>query len=215
LNHPFLKFLRRGWRLLTDVPGWPNAPRSVRLRRILPIALPCAGLILLFSWKLTVIDPRKRADALAHQPIQALVDDIASLRLDCSDQQAVEMAELADKTSNLALAEAGEMSKVLASIRQLAEDRGWAANLQSSESADEPPAPDAQLAFMQARGRLSSATGHHGSFASLLALLEQLSVAEKRIDLMRLTIRADEKGRYAVEVNFRLARLVTHEKTAE
>jgi hypothetical protein len=215
LKMPNLKFLRVGWHLVTDVPGWPDAPRSIRLRRAMPILLPCIGLVVLLGWKMAVLEPQMRSGQLNHQPVIALLEEIEALRLECSDQQAADLSAHATTVAKLALADPGEMNGVLQRLEQEALAKGWAATLQSSESTDEVPKPDADLAFLQARGRLSPLNGEKSSFSTLLALLDQFSINEKRIDLTRLAVRADEQGRHAVEVNFRLARLVPHEKTAQ
>jgi hypothetical protein len=215
LKKPNLKFLRTGWRLVADVPGWPDAPGSIRLRRALPILLPCVGVVLLLVWKLLVLEPRMRSGQENHVPVIALLEEIETLRLDCSDQQAAELNAQSQSVAKLALTDASEMGGVLQNLEKAALSKGWAATLQTSESIDEAPAPDASLAFLQVRGRLSPLGDEKAPFSSLLALLEQFSTNEKRIDLTRLAVRADEQGRHAVELNLRLARLVPHEKTAQ
>ena len=73
----------------------------------------------------------------------------------------------------------------------------------------------AAFAFNQVKGRLAPLPGGVASFASLLAFFDHLSAGNKRIDLTRLAIRADEQGRHAVEFNLRLVHLTLHEKVAQ
>jgi hypothetical protein len=161
------------------------------------------------------LEARIKAGRLAHQPLQAVQEDIAALRLDCSDQQAAELSARAADAAKLAVEGPGGSSRLLDSLKERAARLGWAATWQTSESPTVEPARDAQVTYLQARGRLVPTDRKSSSFASLLALLEQFSANEKRIDLTRLAIRADEEGLHTVEVNLRLVRLVTHEKAAQ
>lgn len=209
------KSLRRIWLLLTEVPGWPDAPRGVRIRRALPIALPCVAFLLLAGWNLVVIDPRMSAERAIYQPVQALQDEVLALGMEFSDQLALDVAERAAGAETLALQGAAQTADVLFALKQQAAARGWEATLQASESTDEVPLPDAVLAFKHVRGRLAPLPGGYASFTSLLSFFEQLSAGKKRIDLTRLAIRADEQGRHAVEFNLRLVHLAPHEKAAQ
>ena len=210
-----LNFFSTGWQVLTEVPGWPDAPRSVRFRRALPFILPCVAILLLTGWNYAVRNPQMVAQRAAHGPLLALKDEIDALRLDCSDRQALEVAARAAGVSRMILDGPQQLGPILQLLKKEAADRHWEANFQAGEVADGALPAGAQLIFLPARAKLAPPAGQPGSVAGLLALLEQYSAAEKRIDLTRLAIRADEQGRYAVEVNLRLACFVPNEKTAQ
>ena len=210
-----LNFAKVCWLLFTEVPGWPDAPRWLRLRRALPFLLPCTAMVLLAGWNATVRNPAIRAERTAHQPLLALEEENAALRMSCSEQQAGELATRSAAVGRVLLEEPAELGPLLHTLKKEASDRHWEANFKAGETSDETPPDDTQVIFLPVRGKLVSPAGNPGSFSALLALLERVSSAEKRIDLTRLAFRADEQGRYAVEVNLRLACRRTHEKTAQ
>jgi hypothetical protein len=210
-------FLRSAWLLLTEVPGWPDAPRSIRLRRALPLALPATALLTLMLWNAAIVQPRTQAERAAHQPLVDLEAEIQALRLTCSDQEAGDLAARAAEADAQLAADPAEAGALLRTLKATAAEKGWDAVFHVADASTEPAADDAQLVFVSAKGRLapsaSPISGHLTRFSSLLALLEQFSPSNRRIDLTRLAIRADEQGRYSVEVNLRLACRIAHEKT--
>lgn len=203
------------WLLFTEVPGWPDAPRHMRWRRILPLLIPGAAMLLLAGWNAAVRDPQIQAERAVHQPLLSLEEEIEALQVSCSEQQAKELAARSAGASQLLLSGPEALGPWLHTLKKAALDRHWEANFQAGDAAIETPEADAQVIFLPVRGKLTSAADNPGSFPALIALLEQFSSAEKRIDLTRLAIRADEQGRFAVELNLRLACLRTHEKTAQ
>lgn len=108
-----------------------------------------------------------------------------------------------------------ELAPLLRSLKKEAADRGWEATFYPGELSTEVAGPGSKIAYQPVRGKLTPAAGHAEAYASLLALLERFSTAGKRIDLMRLAIRADENRWQSVEVNLRLACSPAHEKTAQ
>jgi len=68
--------------------------------------------------------------------------------------------------------------------------------------------------FASARARLVPVKGNPAAFASLLGVFDQISAANKRIDLTRLGVRADEPGKLEVELNLRIACRVPREKAS-
>jgi hypothetical protein len=203
------------WHLLTEVPGWPDAPRWMRWRRALPIIIPCAAILLLVIWNATFRDPHIRAERAVHQPLFSLEEEIATLRLNCSEQHAAELATKSAAVADLLLGSPAELGPLLQTFKKEAVSRNWEGNFQAGDASAETPDADAQVIFLPVRGKLASPAGNPGSFPALLALLERYSSTGKRIDLTRLAIRADEQGRYAVELNLRLACRRPHEKTAQ
>ena len=203
------------WHFLTDVPGWPDAPKWMRWRRALPILIPCSAILVLVFWSVAVRDPQIRAARAAHQPLFALEEEIAALRLKCSEQQATELATKSAAVADLLLREPAELGPWLHTLKQEAVNRKWEANFQAGDASAETPDAADQVIFLPVRGRLASTADNPASFSALLALLDRYSSTGKRIDLTRLAIRADEQGRYAVELNLRLACRRPHEKTAQ
>jgi len=210
------KFVSALWLLLSEVPGWPDAPPAMRFRRALPVIAPLAAMLLLGGWTWAVRNPRIHTERAAHQPLLALEDEIAGLRVDCSDQQAADLATRSAQTARLLLDAKTELKPLLHSLKEEAAKRQWNGSFLVGEAPGNTPASDDAVIFLPARGKLTPAAGlNAGAFPSLLAVIEQFSSLEKRIDLTRLAIRADEQGRYAVELNLRLACQRTHEKTAQ
>jgi hypothetical protein len=56
--------------------------------------------------------------------------------------------------------------------------------------------------------------GNPAPFSTLLGVFNQISLGNKRIDLTRLGVRADEPGKLEVELNLRIACRAPHEKTS-
>jgi hypothetical protein len=199
------EWLRTYGSALTEVPGWPDAPVSARVRRAMPVMIPCLGMLLILIWTLAIHAPRVRAQHAALQPLLILESSISKLRLAFSEQQAAEIAERAAGASQLLLESPAEVPTFLRSLKKEAADRGWDANFFVADSTEDPPAQDAVIGYLPVRAKLTPNPGKTDPFPSLLALLERLSTSGKRIDLVRLAVRADEHRWHLVEINFRLA----------
>lgn len=197
--------LRDAWHWLTEVPGWPDASHAMRLRRALPILVPCAAMLGLLLWNLAVRDPAVRRERAAHQPLLALEREIEALRAGCSDQQAVESAARATETAERLLAGADATGTQLRQLKAAAGELGWEGNFVANDTSLDAPAAGAELVFLPVRARLAPAAENTRQLPSLLALLDRLPATGKRIELTRLAVHADEAGRYAVELNLRLA----------
>ena len=192
------------WQMLTEVPGWPDAPRGVRLRRALPIVIPCTAILLLLLWNKAVRDPRIEQERALHQTLVAQEKELDALRVDVSDQQAAELSARAALAEKQILRGAQDLPPILENLKKMANSRRWEGNFQASDLSTEAKAETAQLNFYAVRAKLSSAPGNPEAFSALIALLDEFSASEKRIDLTRLSIRADEQGRYTSELNLRL-----------
>ena len=199
--------------VLTEVPGWPDAPVSARARRALPVLIPCVGMLLLLGWNLAVQAPRVRAQQVALRPLVSLESEISTLRLAFSEQQVREVAERAAGASRLLLDSAAELPEFLRALKQEAAGRGWDAGFFAADAPDITPLEGMLITYLPVRGKLVPVSGNPDAFASLLGLLERFSSSGKRIDLIRLAIRADERRWHLVEMNFHLACAVTNEKT--
>jgi hypothetical protein len=202
-----------GWSLLTEIPGWPDAPTSLRVRRALPIVAPFFALVVLVGWTQFIREPRMRAEQEADRPVLALEEEVSSLRLRCSDQQARELMATTTEAS-LLLIEEPELRSILRSLKQHAADRGWNATFQTADRSTEPAPEGSQILYLPARGKLAAKANSPQVFSNFLAFIEQLNASPKRIDLTRLAIRADEQGGYTSEISFRMvSRASAHEKT--
>lgn len=207
---------RACWQMLTEVPGWPDAPKKVRFRRALPVLIPCAIILLLLAWNRGVRDPRLASERASHQALLEQDREIEALRLEISEQEVAELAARAASAERRIIADANELAAVLADLTGRASRAHWdgifqASDLSTGAGAD-PSAPSASPVFFSARAKLVSRPGSDGKFSSLLTLLDGFSTSEKRIDLTRLAIRADEQGRYTAELNLRLPGRSPHEK---
>lgn len=209
------RFRRNVWLLLTEVPGWDDAPLGVRLRRTLPIVLPCAGFAAVLTWNLGWQAPQIRAEREAHAPQIALEAEIESLQLAYSEQQTVELAQQAAQAERLLLSTPSDLAPYLRTLKKEAADRGWETAFYPAEPLPEAAESGALLTYQPVRVKLAPATGHAEVYASLLALLERFSTSGRRIDLMRLAIRADETRWLTVEANLRLAYPIFHAKTPQ
>ena len=206
-------WLRTYWLVLTEVPGWPDAPSRVRVRRAVPIALPCLGMIAILLWQAGVQGPRARAERAAAQPLVAIEDEITTLQVACSEKQAAALAAEAGAASRLLLASPAALPEFLTSLKKEAAVRGWAAKWTVSDASASVPAKDGFVTYLPVRGKLVPADGTTDPFVSLLSLFERFSSSGKRIDLIRLAIRADEHRWTAVDLNIRLLSSQPHEKT--
>jgi hypothetical protein len=191
------------WHILTEVPGWPDAPRRLRLRRLLPAAAPVAAILLLFLWNQLWNTPHIKAERTSYQPLLALEQEVASLQLAGSDAKAAETTARSAAVSQMLLPNPKQLVPVLDELARTARARGWEATFQALPTPTANPQPENLLQYVTARGKLVPAPGNTQSFATLLVLLEQLSPPNRSIDLTRLTVRADEQGRLTAEVFLR------------
>jgi hypothetical protein len=170
-------------------------------------------MLLLLAWNIAVHAPRVRAQQASLQPLVSLESDIATQRLAYSEQQVSEAAERAAGASRLLLNGAAEVPEFLRALKQEAAGRGWDASFFAADASDVAPVEGMLIAALPVRGKLTPLNGNPDAFASLMGLLERFSSSGKRIDLIRLSIRADERRWHLVEMNFHLACAVTNEKT--
>lgn len=205
--------LKNFWLMLTEVPGWPDAPAWARFRRALPVLLPVAGVALIAVWHFAIHAPRVRAETARSLPLIALEDEIAMLQIACSEQQVAELAERASAASRLLLDSPAEVGGFLRGLKKEAADRGFDATFVSSDISGESAPEGAVVSYIPVRGKLSPSAGNAEPFTQLLSLLDRFTTSGKRIDLMRVAVRADEHKWQAVEVNFRLVCPIAHEKT--
>jgi hypothetical protein len=204
LKNKFLSLGLAGWHILTEVPGWPDAPRQLRLRRLLPVVIPVAAMLLLFLWNEVWIHPRIQSARTAFQPLLALEQEVAEMRLAGSDDKATEAAARAAEAGRMLLSEPKQIIPVLNEFTRAALANGWVATFQALPAPAASHAVDTPMQFVSARGKLVPSASNAQAFASLLILLGQFSPANRSVDLTRLSIRADEQGRQTVEIFLRV-----------
>lgn len=206
-------WIRTGWRILTEVPGWPDAPAWVRMRRAMPVVFPCMALVLLLDWNLLYHAPRAREQRLALQPLLALQDEIAALKLMGSAQQAAELADRAAEASRLLLDSPADLASLLATLKKEATDRGWEASFVPTDPENSRPAPQAAVGFLPVRAKLVPQPANADAFGSFMDLMNRFSAMGKRIDLIRLGVRADEHRWHVVDLNLRVGYPLSNAKT--
>lgn len=198
-------WVRTSWRILTEVPGWADAPVSMRLRRAMPVVLPCTAMVLLLDWTVLYHGPRVREQQAVLQPLIDLESEIAMLRLSCPEQQIKELSDRAAMATQLLLDSPAQLPDFLRGLKTDAAARGWDANFIPSDPAANAPAPGAVVGYLPVRAKLVPLPGNSDVFNSYLGLMDHFSSSGKRIDLIRLAVRADEHRWHLVEINFRLA----------
>jgi hypothetical protein len=191
----------RAWALLLEVPGRPAASRAARCGRAWPLLLPLVALVVLAGWKWGVQDPRLRAARTASQPLVELEREVADLKLHRSPEAPAEAGRAAALRAELPRDRAG-LAPYLGPWRTQAAARGWEAIF--GPAVDLPGEPGAPLASATVRGTFRPLSGNFRSWSTLLALLDDFSAPNSRIGVTRLAIRADEQGRYSVEMRLNL-----------
>ncbi|HEY4246102.1 MAG TPA: hypothetical protein VGM64_04545 [Lacunisphaera sp.] len=203
------------WQMLTEVPGWPDAPKKIRVRRAIPILLPCVLIALLMGWNSVIRDPAIRTERASQRALLDQEKELDALRLGVSDQQAAELSERAAQAGKQILKGATDLPPILDNFKKMANERHWEGNFQASDLSTEARQSAGPLNSYAVRAKLTAVPGDPDAFSALIALLDEFSSSEKRIDLTRLSIRADEQGRYTAELNLRLVGRNLDEKTAQ
>ncbi len=204
MNNPFKLRLLALWHTLTEVPGWPDAPRGLKVRRALPVVIPIVALGAIALWTLVVTGPAIRSERVSFQPLQALEQEVLALAAVASEPEAAEFATRAASAQEQVLDGAASLAASLDALTKLGATLGWDGSFQALPVAETEATPGAApVQFLPVRGKLSPVAGNSDPFASLLALTERFSSFPKRIDLTRLSVRADEEGRHTAEVQLR------------
>ncbi|MFT3780831.1 MAG: hypothetical protein QM790_02375 [Nibricoccus sp.] len=213
MKNKFKALVNPLWQILTDVPGWPDAPRKLRIKRLLPIALPVVVTLTILLWNLAWRAPQIRSVRTAHQPFIALEQEVADLRLTMSEQQATETAARAVAAGQVLLAQPNQLPSTLDRLRDLAPNFGWSAVFTPTTPPTPPSPAEAHMYFLPVKGKLSPSIENSQPFASLLAFLEKMTATDRWVDLTRLSLRADEQGKRSVELFLRIGCRVPDEKT--
>jgi hypothetical protein len=206
-------YLHVCWYVLTEVPGWPDAPRRARFMRAMPIVLPLILIALAIAWRIFVYSPERYAIDAALRPLLKLERDVSDLEIVNSDQQVAQLNEQASAASRLLIDSPEAIAPLLKDLKSRARNAGWDASFQRPATEENPRDGEHAVAFVTVRGRLKPLAANADPFSSLIALLEQVSGGEKRIDLTRVAIRADDTRWQAVELSLRFACPAAHAKT--
>jgi hypothetical protein len=200
------------WQVLTEVPGWPDAPVSARVRRALPVVLPLIALFVLAVWRWNSLEAQLQAYRAETRPLLALENEVFRLENSVSPEAVAELNERAVVASRLLVKTPEEITALMTGLKNEAEARGFDATWTVGESEENE---DGVVTFTPVRGKLTAKPNIADPFNGLLAMLDRLQAAGKRIDLMRLSVRVDEQKWRPVEVNLRLAQPKEHEKASQ
>ena len=162
------------WQFLTVIPGWPDARPLGRTVYALPLLLPVAALLVLLAWTQFIRGPQIRAARASHQTVLALESEIAALRLECSDEQAVQSAAATARATQRLIQSPEEFAAQLVAMQAAASASGWVATLHASDPGSDPTGNGTALEYRTIRGRLVPIAGNPAAFATLLKLLERL-----------------------------------------
>ena len=211
-----VRFFVNLWQVLSEVPGWPDAPLGIRLRRAAPILVAVFGMVVLVGWKYGWREPDKQAIRDQHAAVVGLEEEVAALGMECSDQQAAEIAEQSRTALGTVLESRDDVTAQLRQLRDEIRALGWEPVFQAYDSttSDADVATVEGVGFASARARLVPVAGNPAPFSTLLGVFNHISAGSKRIDLIRLGVRADETGKLEVELNLRIACRAPHEKTS-
>jgi hypothetical protein len=172
-------------------------------------------MLVLVGWKAAVSDPHLLAERAENRPLLLLESQVAALRLNCSEQEAHDLAAQASELSHSLIAGPGELPTVIHSLQAFTVERHWESDFHAIDGGVEAPGEGTQVALIRLTGKLTPTSGNTQPFSTLMMLLDGLSKEQPRIDLTKLAVRADEQGRYSVETHFRLGYPVSHEKAAQ
>jgi Tfp pilus assembly protein PilO len=209
-----LRWLVSAWRLLTEVPGWPDAPPALRLRRSLPLLLPLLGVCALQGWEWRHAAPRLAAAYRDHEELLALERSVAGLRLAFSEEQVAALVEREGSLRRQLPRDVAEVKEILHGLEREAHGLGWQLAFRVPSAVPHPEAGEA-LVELPVRCRLKPLAGNRDPFGSLLAVVERCARSPRRIGLMRMSISADEGKWQTVDLGLRFVLPVSHAQTAQ
>lgn len=205
------------WQALSEVPGWPDAPLVVRLRRMWPLALPLFSCVALVVWTSFVREPLRQAVRTANAEMLTLEQEAEQLRQALSDQTAVEITGRAAAARAQLLESPAVLQERLQAYAIQARSAGWEVTFQTYGLSEDGSAAGetAQLVYAPARVHLEPRAENTDRFNTLIGTLAGLAATPGRVEITRVSIRADLPGVPVVDVNIRAACRPTHEKAAE
>jgi len=211
-----LKHIREfSWRVVSEVPGWPDAPLRARLRRIIPLALPCVLVLGMVGWNFGFREQQMKTLRAAHADLLGLEEEVAALRLNWSEQTAGDFASMAESAESRLVQSPEEARDSLRRIKSDIAAAGWQATFQVYDPIDESESTRNHFRFTPAVARLEPSPDTSAPFSSLLTVLEIFPSFNKRIDVTRLAVRVNDSRRPEVELNLRVATSLAHETLAQ
>lgn len=199
---PFASF----WQAISEVPGWPDAPLRLRLRRMWPLVIPVVACAALAAWTWGMREPHRDEVRARHVGVLALEEEVAQLQQACSDQVAAELAAQADAARERLLGSPDDIQARLDLIVSRARSSGWKATAQVYGGSEvDAEAASRAVTYIPARLRLEPRAGNPNAFNALMALLRSIVADEARFEITLLAIRAEQPGVLVTEVNLRAA----------
>ncbi|MGH8021909.1 MAG: hypothetical protein ACREIA_27235 [Opitutaceae bacterium] len=196
--------MRLAWHAFTEVPGWPDAPMRVRFTRFLPILVPCLGLVAILAWRTQVHDGEVRDTRNRYASLLDLEQQIESLRLARSDQEAAALRENAQRAAQFFVQRPEDMRACLDEIAKQCGALGWIGSFQAFDAASEEEAGTDGLRFVPVVGKLTPAAGTPDRFLNLVRITELVFENSIRMDLTRLEASSDGSGNTSVGMGMRI-----------
>ena len=211
--------LQRIWafinRAVSDVPGWPDAPKSVRFRRALPILFPAAIALLLFAVSKLAHQPHMDSVRAEHAGLLAIESELQEMRFHWSDQRAVDLEEHARAVSGRLLPSTQRVEGFLAGFVTEFESLGWEFRFQAYDVPIGDHDRRSAVAFAPALVRMKALEGNQSPLESFLKATSRLGSAGPRVDVTRLVVTVNGDREPQVEMNLRIACAVNDEEAAQ
>ncbi len=194
------------WQAISEVPGWPDAPLVVRLRRMWPLILPVLAGSAIAAWTWGVREPHRAEERMRHAAALALEQDVTDLQQACSEQTAADVAARASAAHERLLEGPAIVQERLDAIVNRARSSGWKATAQVYGVAENGVEGTSRaMVHVPARLRLEPRAGNPNAFNALMALLRTIVADEARFEMTLLSIRVEQPGVLVAEVNLRAA----------
>lgn len=200
---------------LFEVPGWPDAPKSVRFRRALPILLPAALVLVLGAGSVLVHKPHMNSVRRSHADLLQMESQLEGLRMVWSDQYAEELEAEARAISNHLLPTVRAAENFLAGVGAQSDQLGWEFRFQVYETPTAPTDGSSSIAFAPALVRLKAREDNQTPLSTFLRVVELLEGSNSHVDLTRLAVTVGDLDQPTVEMNLRMACAVKDEKSPE
>ncbi len=211
MTRRFHSIARGAWSLLTSVPGRPSATAGARLRRALPIAVPSLGIVVLTCWQWGIAAPRTRSERAARQPLISLEHEVRGRESAPASAEARTLRERASEALGPLPRGTASLARMPQTLSARAAAAGWQATIRALGDPSEAPGRGALLAYAGFKGNLRQAPDNSRPWPTLLPFLGAFSGPDQPIDVTRLAIRADEQGRYSVEMRLSIVYVVDNQ----
>ncbi len=155
--------------------------------------------VLLLLWQHLVHAPQHTRTLAAYSPLLGLEAELAQLR---ESAAALSAPENKTDSSSALILNPQEAFTVLEELKAKIGAHAWQFTYQLGEPED--PAPETPLLrSLRVRAKLTPTPQSSESFQQLMQVLPLFSQQSKRLELMRLTLRADEKENLQADLNLR------------